>query len=152
MRDVSNYADEVRPFRRETSRWHYVNIEPGAADYVPARDCRQIGGQGDCIINAIERNIEAVRVGGEGQPEALKFLIHFVGDVHQPFHAVSEARGGNEINVTFLGLASNLHRVWDSDLIRSTKRDPADYVRLLETESRAGIRRRLQMAMSSIGF
>ena len=134
MRDVSNYADEVRPSRRETSRWHYVNIEPGAADYVPARDCRQIAGQGDCIINAIERNIATLRAGGEGQGEALKFLIHFTGDVHQPFHAVAEARGGNEIPVTFLGVASNLHRVWDSDLIRSTRRDPSEYARALDAE------------------
>ncbi len=53
MRDVSNYADEIRPTRRETFRWHFVNIAPGADSYVAERDCKQIAGQGDCLIGPV---------------------------------------------------------------------------------------------------
>ena len=105
MRDVAYWADLVRPSRRETARWHFVNIELGATDYRPERDCRQLEGEGDCIIAAIARNIEDLEATGERQALALKFLIHFVADLHQPFHAVSEARGGNQIRVTFFGNA-----------------------------------------------
>jgi hypothetical protein len=56
---------------------------------------------------------------------ALKFLVHFIGDVHQPFHALGDDRGGNDISVTFLGSATcssyrcNLHGVWDSSIIEA---------------------------------
>ena len=55
--------------------------------------------------------------------EALKFLVHFVGDVHQPLH-VSRARdrGGNDIKVEFFHDRTNLHRLWDSGLIRRTNK------------------------------
>lgn len=129
MRDVANYADEIRPRRRDTSRWHFVNIAPDATNYDEARDCQQIAGQGDCIIKEIDRALADIRTGGDRQREGLKFLIHFVGDLHQPFHAVTEARGGNDIAVTFMGVSSNLHRVWDTDmlvhLLRSRDRLPA---------------------------
>lgn len=131
MRDVSMYADDIRPFRRDTSRWHFVNIEIGAGDYQPVRDCQLVPGQGDCIIAAIARNRADVKANGPQQNEALKFLIHFMGDLHQPFHCVTEARGGNEIRVTFRGRSSNLHRVWDSDLIQAAGRSSADYAQWL---------------------
>jgi hypothetical protein len=132
MRDVAYFADEYRSTHRETSRWHFVNIEPGASDYVPERDCKNIPGQGDCIIAAIDRALADLKAGGEGQELALKFLIHFVGDLHQPFHAMTEARGGNEITVTYRGRRTNLHAVWDSDLIREARRMPSDYATFIE--------------------
>jgi len=54
---------------------------------------------------------------------ALKFLVHLIGDVHQPFHALGDARGGNDIGVNFMGSTTcgtyhcNLHGVWDESLI-----------------------------------
>lgn len=138
MRDVANYADEIRPLRRDTSRWHFVNIEPGASDYVAERDCKQIEGQGDCIIAAIDRAIADLKADGDRQREGLKLLIHFIGDLHQPFHAVSEARGGNEIKATFFGKPTNLHAVWDGDLVRFAKRAPADYAAFLDRTQLAG--------------
>lgn len=50
--------------------------------------------------------------------EALKFLIHFIGDVHQPLHVENIERGGNGINVIFDGANTNLHSVWDSSIIQ----------------------------------
>ena len=64
----------------------------------------------------------------EQEQEALKFVVHFVGDIHQPFHAIGEARGGNGIHLSFFGTTNcpfqgrsapcNLHAVWDDGLIR----------------------------------
>jgi hypothetical protein len=132
MRDVSNYADEIRPQRRDTRRWHYVNIKPGAADYVAERDCVQFDGEGDCIIAAIERALAEIRMSDERQREGLKLLIHFVGDLHQPFHAVAEERGGNQIRVMYRSRPTNLHAVWDSSLVREARRTPADYAKFID--------------------
>jgi hypothetical protein len=70
--------------------------------------------------------------------EALKFLVHFVGDVHQPFHAIGEAAGGNGIAVTEFGSTQcgrhscNLHGAWDSGLIQHTGMGRDEYVAHLE--------------------
>lgn len=134
MRDVASYADQVRPVHREQTRWHFINFEPGTVDYQPERDCKNIEGQGDCIIAAIARSIEDLTSSGEPRELGLKYLIHFVGDVHQPFHAIGEAFGGNQIKVTFLGSPSNLHKVWDTDMIRYAGIPPSEYARRLEQD------------------
>jgi hypothetical protein len=70
--------------------------------------------------------------------EALKFLVHFVGDVHQPFHAIGEAAGGNGIAVTEFGSTQcgrrpcNLHGAWDSGLIQHTEMGRDEYAAHLE--------------------
>lgn len=70
--------------------------------------------------------------------EALKFLVHFVADLHQPLHAIGEARGGNDIRVSEFGSSQcgkgpcNLHFVWDVTLIAHTRRTEAEYVARLE--------------------
>jgi nuclease S1 len=69
----------------------------------------------------------------EDRAEALKFVVHFVGDIHQPLHAVAEAQGGNEIHVRFLGsdqcgrYGCNLHGVWDSSLIQHSGMSRDEY-------------------------
>ena len=66
------------------------------------------------------------------------FVVHFVGDIHQPFHAVGDARGGNEISVTLFGQerctrsGCNLHAVWDDGLIQHAGLAQAAYVNHLE--------------------
>jgi len=70
--------------------------------------------------------------------EALKFIVHFVGDVHQPFHAIGEAKGGNGVHVIEFGsdrcgrYPCNLHSAWDSGLIEHTGMDEEGYVAHLE--------------------
>ena len=49
--------------------------------------------------------------------EALRWVVHFVADLHQPLHVVGEDRGGNDVLVQFMGRQTNLHRLWDGDLI-----------------------------------
>ena len=129
LADVSYWADEIREQRPETARWHYVDIPLRANDYRPARDCR-LTPRGDCIVAALER--ERAVLGDHGiadarRAEALRWVVHLVGDLHQPLHCADDGdRGGNEVSVTLLGRPDNLHAVWDGGLLAaSTLREPA---------------------------
>lgn len=118
--EVVNWADEIRRQRRETAPWHYVNIPVDAAGYDAQRD----GKGGDTVIGAIE--VQAKILADTSQPrekraDALKFVIHFVGDLHQPLHSADRGdRGGNTRLVMYPGQnkAQNLHTVWDRWLVR----------------------------------
>jgi len=74
----------------------------------------------------------------EQRVEALKFVVHFVGDIHQPMHAAKEAEGGNGIHVSFLNsnrcgpYDCNLHGVWDTSMILHAGLKPGDYAERLE--------------------
>jgi hypothetical protein len=117
LSSVSTWADQIRPQRRATGPWHYVDIPITATAYDVIRDCAD----GTCIIAKIDQ-FAKVLANRETEParrlEALKFIVHFVGDLHQPLHvADNHDRGGNEIIVTFQGRKTNLHAVWDTALL-----------------------------------
>ena len=117
LASVSTWADQVRPQRRVTAPWHYVDIQIGDATYDPPRDC--VGN--NCLVAKIGEFAE-VLADRSAEParrlEALKFVVHFVGDPHQPFPvADNHDRGGNEVIVTFSGRKTNLHAVWDTALL-----------------------------------
>jgi len=127
LADVSTWADEVRRDRPTTSRWHYVDIPYDANSYDAGRDC-QTTDHGDCVIAEIAR---AEKVLGDtsqtksDRAEALKFLVHLVGDMHQPLHSIERKdpatgngdAGGNGVRVVFFGQPANLHGVWDSGIV-----------------------------------
>lgn len=121
----SNWADEIRDRRRETSSWHYVDIPLMAGGYDPRRDCPD----GDCVVAQIENNLRILanrRLGNNARREALRFLIHFAADVHQPLHAEdNDDRGGNQVRVYIGRERATLHRVWDSDVVEAMGRDSA---------------------------
>ncbi len=118
---ISYWADEVRDTQpdvaRRTKRWHYVNFPRGNCHYVPPRDCPD----GQCVVAAINRNFLALsdrRRNDRERAEALKFLVHFVADVHQPLHAgFGDDRGGNDYQLNIEGRPGNLHAVWDSTIL-----------------------------------
>lgn len=129
---IASWADDVRKDRRETAPWHYVDIRLGSA-YDASRDCSLPHG---CVVVKIEEFLKVLttkEASREDRAEALKFVVHFVGDIHQPMHAVEEARGGNEIHVQFLDsdrcgpYECNLHRVWDTSMIQHSGMSRADY-------------------------
>lgn len=110
-------------------------------NYDPARDCEETP-KGDCIINAIERNkktLENSNAPAVLRREALMFIVHFIGDLHQPLHTVKDDVGGNTFPVnSFVDPAkkkvetTNLHSAWDSNLIRVTTWAWGSYVTLVE--------------------
>ncbi len=143
---VSTWADEIRAESRTTgnalgersSRWHYINFDRAGCDYVPARECPD----GNCVIGAI--NAQRAILADTTQPlqarrEALKFVVHFVGDAHQPMHAgFRHDRGGNNFQLNYRGKGApkgegtNLHGVWDYWLLQSAGLDnPAYTAKLL---------------------
>lgn len=117
---IAAWADELRetdPEAAKTSaRWHYVNFQ-GRCEFQPALDCPG----NDCVVGAINRHY--LMLAQRGRPdaerrEALKFLVHFVGDAHQPLHAgPRDDAGGNRYQVSLRGKGSNLHRIWDGTLL-----------------------------------
>ena len=119
----SNWADEVRDRRRETGPWLYVDIPLKAGGYQPRRDCPQR----DCVVAQIEKDARLLSDRGlsdGARAEALRFLIHFVGDAHQPLHAQDNGdRGGNDVPVRMGRRRISLHRLWDSDVVAALGRD-----------------------------
>ena len=131
---VATWADDVR--ETEAYRWsaplHYVNFpRTDSCRYDAKRDCRD----GRCIVGAIERYAQVV--GDDRNPlaaraEALKFLVHFTGDIHQPLHAgYADDRGGNRFQVFYLGRGGNLHALWDGGILRRPRREWREYVDVL---------------------
>ena len=117
LADAANWADQIRGQRRETAPWHFVDIPISAPAYDAARDCPQ----NNCVVAKIEQFTAELRDASlppRERLEALKFVVHFIGDVHQPLHASDNGdRGGNEIRVKFLGRRTNLHAVWDTGIL-----------------------------------
>ena len=134
LADVSNWPDHIKHARPETAPWHYVDIPVNADRYDPDRDCSQ----GDCVVEAIHRF--ATELGDRtrsisNRADALSFVVHFVGDIHQPLHCAEDNdRGGNDVVVLIDGETSNLHRLWDFEIIRATGLDPDHYVDRLLAE------------------
>jgi hypothetical protein len=134
---VANFADHVRPSRPETGPWHFVDIPVTAEKFEHHRDCGPEG----CVIDKIEdfRQTLADDSGPrEHRAEALKFVVHLLGDLHQPLHcADNHDRGGNEVKVKYPGQrrTANLHKTFDSLVLHDLMgedQDPLDYATELD--------------------
>lgn len=132
---VSTWADEVRRDRPATAPWHYVNIPIHDSTYRPERVCRE-----GCVIEALERQIAVLS--DRSQPratraEALKWVVHLMGDMHQPMHVGDRGdRGGNDTRITWDTLPGNLHGLWDTGLLLATGFDENALVTMLERRLR----------------
>ena len=122
---IASWADNVRPARPETEPWHFVDIPLDVSEYEASRDCDQ----GKCVVAAIQRFTKVLRdqnADPKDRLEALKFIVHFAGDIHQPLHAETDCskfpppecdKGGNKINLTFRGNPTEFHSLWDGGMI-----------------------------------
>ncbi len=121
LADASTWADEQREME-ESYRWHFVNVPLSVGRY-DARYCSPKG----CVVSKIEDFRRILLSPNERKlqkQQALKFLIHFIADLHQPLHVGDNGdQGGNRLQVRFFGEGSNLHRVWDSDVINRHTRN-----------------------------
>ena len=149
LADVSSWADRYLDGNYQTFFWHFLNIPPDATSYDRDRDCpRQpgvvAGGRGDtwrdCAVDRILYNktrLADTMLDRADRAIALKFLVHFVGDLHQPFHALGVGHGGNDVHVSVFGSETcgnnpcNLHSVWDGSLIAHRNLDDAHYMQAL---------------------
>ena len=149
LADVSSWADRYLEGNYQTFYWHFLNIPPDATSYDRDRDCpRQPGVAADsradtwrdCAVDRILYNkarLADTTLDRADRAIALKFLVHFVGDLHQPFHALGVGHGGNDIKITVFGSETcgnhpcNLHGVWDGELIAHQGLDDAHYLPVL---------------------
>jgi hypothetical protein len=151
LASVSNWADDYRTPHPETYRWHFINFPVMEDKYDPAVACAPTP-TGDCIVAALQRNRATLMCpsGDAARRDALKFAAHFIGDVHQPFHTITEDQGGNLVKVEVdiregrcpkcppRRTQDNLHAVWDSGLITNTVWNWGAYVTRLEEGWLAG--------------
>ncbi len=124
LADASTWADEVRRQIPASGPWHYVNV-PITEPHYDARFCPK----GGCVVSKIG-DFQKVLVDREApraeRQKALRFLIHFVQDLHQPLHVGdNKDRGGNDTQVRFFTKGANLHKVWDSSMLDRAHRDEA---------------------------
>ncbi len=121
-----------------TEQWHFVDMEIDAPDLrtacfgfpaLPAGTPASAGPAQDCVVDKVEEFERDLADPGRPQAErilALKFLEHFVGDLHQPLHASDHHdRGGNDVMVLFdrRRVASRLHAYWDTSVVEKLGRD-----------------------------
>lgn len=118
---VSTFADEIRYAKeyRYTGPWHYLN-EPMGMTYAEFSKTVKADTSAN-VYNALlkmEAQLKNPKSTKEEKVFALKMIIHFVGDLHQPMHVSREEdKGGNDIKLKFQGRETNLHSLWDSGLI-----------------------------------
>ena len=132
LADVATWADIIKSQNEwaHTKSWHFVDI-PDGEDYSTTdhhHDGDVIGAITEMV--AVLRKVNADAVSKEN---ALKFIVHFVGDLHQPLHVGRrEDRGGNDVKIIFEGKNSNLHALWDSLMIMKSPLSHIEYAAWLE--------------------
>ena len=154
MADVSSWPDDVRNDRKN-GPWHYIDIPRGARKGPLDAYC----GQDGCITRAIAEQLAILKdksADGLKRAEALRYLIHFVGDLHQPLHAITNGdNGGNCIAVRYLryepllneghpereSYSPNLHSIWDTEIVERDMEisNPRRYADALDESFRAQI-------------
>jgi hypothetical protein len=129
--DSSTWADDERNVLPETGPWHFIDIPRGAPENSISEYCPPATG---CVTSALATQLGILRDSGvteQARADALRFVIHFVGDIHQPLHdTTNNDRGGNCVPVAFFDRAPretnatqesytpNLHELWDSEIIK----------------------------------
>ncbi|XP_071689650.1 endonuclease 4-like [Rutidosis leptorrhynchoides] len=135
--DLASYcswADNIKWMNkwRWTSELHYVDTPDFRCNYNYCRDCHDSSGVKDrCVTGAIYNYTEQLVTYNASNSasqynltEALMFLSHYIGDVHQPLHvSFTSDEGGNTITVRWYKRKTNLHHVWDSDIIESAMKE-----------------------------
>lgn len=121
LAEVSNWMDEIKSDKKYDSLkpWHYVTI-PNGMKYSETN----VNPKGDVIsgINFVVKQLKKGDLDPQLEKEYLMILVHLVGDVHQPLHVGNgKDRGGNDVKVSWFGENSNLHKIWDSEIIDEKK-------------------------------
>lgn len=134
LAEAATWPDDMRSdpseFWQTTSTpWHYVTV--AGDDYAPSDEPPQ----GDALT-ALKRFTATLRdpkAPLDDQRTALRFVVHIIGDLHQPLHVgTGTDKGGNAVKVTWFGKPTNLHTVWDSSLIEQRALSYSEYAHWLE--------------------
>jgi hypothetical protein len=141
MADAATWADDIRSVRPDATNWHFIDIPRGASKDEIEKYCEVLMDPASmtppvstgCITKALREQIAILRApdsSPQRRADALRFVIHFVGDIHQPLHdTTNNDRGGNCVPVEYMGIESqlrnpqtesyspNLHSVWDTNIL-----------------------------------
>ena len=134
LAEASTYADEMKSnpsefWQKTANPWHYVNVFDGKSysDIAPPPE-----GNAVTALEMFAKQLKSNQSSLAEKQLALKFIVHIIGDLHQPFHAGDgKDKGGNDIKLKFFWEDSNLHRVWDSGLIDRQKLSYTEWTRIL---------------------
>lgn len=130
---IASWADEYRRDHPETGPWHYIDIPLADSTIDLTRECPH----GGCVIAKTEQFLAVLKDPNADQAskvQALKFVVHFVGDLHQPLHDEDDGdKGGNTRHVIFDGRPGNLHWIWDSGLLEGISRNAEGLAPQLES-------------------
>lgn len=144
---LSSWADDVRKDRAETAPWHYVDIPITSAGLDMQRDCPD----NNCVIAEIadfRKTWHDPSVSAKDRREALLFLVHFVGDMHQPLHCADNMdEGGNDVVLPFFGEDWKLHSIWDSGVLNHM---PEEQMLFAELSSDLTPERRWEWSQGSV--
>lgn len=112
--DAGVWMDEIKSDNTydEFKPWHYLNVD---------KDKTYVKTDEPNVVNGINKSIEVLSDKNKSKADKsqyLKFLFHLMGDIHQPLHCgYGEDKGGNKVQCQFENKGTNLHHIWDSDLI-----------------------------------
>ena len=115
--EAANWPDEMRSapgdfWQKTATPWHYVTLNGIIYDHAPP--------EGDALeaLGRFSKVLRDSNASREDKQLALRFIVHLVGDLHQPLHNGRCCdKGGNDVKVTWFGKPTNLHAVWDSQLV-----------------------------------
>ena len=134
---MSNWADHIKsdPSWKHANDWHWCTV-PDGEDYVTGKH-KGLAVEKVIEFIAVLKDKKSLK---EEKQVALKFLVHLIGDLHQPLHVGNgKDRGGNDVRLKWFGNPTNLHRLWDTELIDYQKlsyTEYADYLKLNEDRGR----------------
>jgi hypothetical protein len=133
LAEASTWPDFMRssddPFWKKSSPLHYVTVPEGETyheDHAPP--------QGDAYLALLRfsEEVTSPTATTDEKARALRFIVHIIGDLHQPLHAGNgKDRGGNDVKVTYFGEPSNLHRVWDTQIIEGQNLSYTEYTQFI---------------------
>jgi hypothetical protein len=127
MADSATWADDERAQDPTTGPWHFIDIPLGVTD---EKKVESFCGAEGCVTKAITQQLAILKdktASGANRANALRFIIHFVGDLHQPLHGTTnDDRGGNCVPVKYFNrnphaknnsYTPNLHHIWDTEIV-----------------------------------
>lgn len=136
LASIAPWADQLRAedpdLGKRSAGWHYVNMAEDGCAYDPPKHCRD----GDCVIEALKA--QSARLADRGlsdaeRLQALKFVVHLAGDLHQPMHAgYGHDKGGNTYQLQFNERGTNLHSLWDSGMFYALQLDDDPFLQRLQ--------------------
>lgn len=144
MANVSTWADSYR-YTSEggwSAPLHYIDANDNPPDSCSVNYDRDCGDSG-CSVSAVV-NYTAILLNDDSKAsvklDAMRFIIHFVGDIHQPLHDEALDTGGNDIDVTYDGDSTNLHHIWDTEIVEqlANGQDAEEFAKNLTEAINAG--------------